>query len=297
MDLRLIHCFVEVAKTGSFTKAGERLFLSQSALSKAIQELETEWNTRLFDRSTRRIRLTDAGELFLRQAQNVLVAVDELSAIVGDLTNLHKGFVRMGLPPVIGSSFYPDIIATFQQKYPGIHIEFTENGSKKIESLILEGLLDIGMVVLPVDTNQFKMMPLVDRNLHLVVHPQHRYAQVDRVKLKELQDENFLLFDRGFAIFHSVYDACVQSGFEPHIEMESSQWDFLTECVAAGIGITFLPETICTRLESGRQAIIREVIPPIPWRLGLIWSQKHVLNHAELAWIDFVQDWFRSNER
>jgi DNA-binding transcriptional LysR family regulator len=293
VDLRLIRYFVEVAKTGSFTKAGDRLHISQSSLSKAIQELEKEWETRLFDRSTRRIRLTETGQMFLMQSEKVLQAMEQMRAVMGDVTQLRVGHVRMGLPPVIGSSFFPAMMAQFSQRYPGITIAMTERGSKEIERLVLEGSLDLGVVVLPVEADSFHAIQLIDRTLYLIVHPRHRLAHVAQVQLRDLAGENFLLFQRGFALYDRVCAACVQAGFQPRVMLESSQWDYLSESAAEGLGVTFLPETVCAKLDPHRVAIIRELSPAIPWRIGLIWSKQHLMSHAEQAWLDFVMQWFR----
>ena len=293
MDLRSIRYFVEIAKSGSFTKAGDRLHISQSSLSKAIQELEKEWGTRLFDRSTRRIRLTETGQLLLMQAEKVLQAMEQLRAVMGDVTQLRIGHVRMGLPPVIGSSFFPAMMAQFSRRYPGIVIEMTERGSKEIERLVLEGSLDLGVVVLPVEADSFQAIQLIDRNLVLVVHPQHRFADATQVMLSDLSEENFLLFQRGFALYDRVCAACVQAGFQPRVVLESSQWDYLSESAAEGLGVTFLPETVCAKLDPQRVAIIRNISPAIPWRIGLIWSRQHLMSHAEQAWLEFIKQWFR----
>jgi DNA-binding transcriptional LysR family regulator len=292
MDLRQLNYFMEIARLASFSKASQHLHLSQPTLSKMIKNLEEELGVPLFDRSTRRIHLTDTGEVLKEQGQLILKAFENLNAALTDVIQMKKGKFSLGLPPVIGASFFPKIIAQFHEQYPQIEIDLVEEGGKMIEQHLMEGSVDLGVVVLPVDEERFEVVPLVNRELLLIVNPLHRLAHREGVSLNDLQDEPFILFRQGFALHDRVREACIRAGYEPQIAYESTQWDFIAEMVAAGLGISLLPETICRKLDPVQITAIRMTEPKVHWDLAIIWNRSHYHSHAAKAWVQFVRDTF-----
>jgi len=295
MDIRQLSYFLEVAKQASFSKASVALHLSQPTLSKVVKTLEEEIGMVLFDRSTRRIQLTEAGEVVQAQAQLIIQSMENLLSAVADLSQMKTGKFTLGLPPVIGSSFFPEIIAQFHSLHPQIKIELVEEGGKVIERSLLEGRIDLGIVVLPVDAQLFEIVPIIQRELKLVVNTKHPLAGRGKVTLLELQNEAFILFRQGFALHDRVREACIRSGFEPKISYESTQWDLISEMVIANLGISLLPETICSKLDPQRISIIHEIEPAVHWNLAIIWAKNKYLSHAARGWIEFVRDTFQAD--
>lgn len=290
MDLRQLSYFLEVARHGSFSKASEKLHLSQPTLSKMVKNLEEELGLLLFERSTRRIHLTDAGEVVQAHAQHIMRSFENLDSALTEMKQIKTGHFTLGLPPVIGASFFPKIIARFHQLYPNVRIQLVEEGGKLVEQALLEGEIDLGVVVLPVDEEMFEIVPLVERELMLVVNPEHTLARKNQVSLLDLTEESFILFRKGFALHDRVREACIRSGYEPTVAYESAQWDFISEMVTANMGISLLPETICTKLDPVQITSIRMVEPKVYWNLAIIWHKNHYLSYAARAWIRFVQE-------
>ncbi|WP_135557694.1 LysR family transcriptional regulator [Paenibacillus cymbidii] len=293
MDIRQLRYFTAIAEQGSFSKASQTLHVSQPTLSKMVKQTEDELGVVLFDRSTRHIRLTDAGEALMVHASSIVKSVEQLQATLSDVVQSKRGSFSLGLPPVIGSSFFPDLIARFHRQFPGITIRLSEDGSKHIEQAIAEGALDVGVVVLPVDPGVFDHVPLVERALQLIVGSDHPLAGRQQAALRELEREPFILFRKGFALYDRVRDACIREGFEPHIAYESAQWDFISEMVAAGHGVSLLPETVCSKLDPERIAVIRKVEPRVPWNLGIVWRKSSYVSFAAREWIRFTSSSFR----
>lgn len=293
MELRELRYFLEVAKQRSFSKASQTLHLSQPTLSKVVKHMEQELQVTLFDRSTRHIHLTDAGEIVHKHAQMMKQCVVNLQIELAAMTQLNKGHVKLGLPPVIGSSYFPGIIAAFHQRYPHITLQLQEEGSKLVEHSLLKGTIDLGVVVLPVDEEQFELMPIIDRKLKLVVNINHPFAKQKEIDLHQLKNESFIMFRQGFSLYDRVREACISQGFEPIIKYESTQWDFMIEMIKSDLGIAFLPETICEKLYSADGVcVIESTQPVIPWNLGMIWRKNDYVSHAAQAWIDFVRKSF-----
>lgn len=289
MEFQQLLYFAEVAKQLSFSKAAQSLHSSQPSLSKAIKNLEEELGVVLFDRTTRYLRLTDDGEVVLKYAMETIAMSRDLQSTLNEGKQLKRGKLSLGLPPVIGSSFFPRMIADFRGEYPGVQLQLVEEGGKVVEQLVREAKLDVGVVVLPVDEEQFEVFPLAERQLSLIVNSSHALAGAQTVHLAELKEEPFILFREGFSLYDRVRESCIQEGFEPKIAYESSQWDFIGEMVGAGLGIAFLPDTVSRKIDLGSVSVIPETIPPIRWDLAAIWSKNHYLSHAARGWIEFIR--------
>jgi DNA-binding transcriptional LysR family regulator len=294
MDIRQLNYFLEVALQGSFSKASQNLHLSQPTLSKMVKTLEEELGVLLFDRSTRRIQLTDAGALVLSHTQNIMQSIDNLETAIAELKNIKKGEIKIGLPPLIGASFFPKIIGEFHNLYPNIDIHLVEEGGKMIEKALLEGSIDLGVVVLPVDEELYEVVPIVERELVLIVNSSHRLGKRTHVSFQDLRDESFILYSKGYALHDRVRDMCIQNGFEPNVTRESGHWLFISEMVSANFGISLLPETICHKLDPDKITTVRMSEPKVKWNLAIIWRKHHYLSFAAKEWIQFVQDIFKS---
>ncbi|MFP3393102.1 cidABC operon transcriptional activator CidR [Brevibacillus sp. SIMBA_040] len=289
MDIRHLQYFLEVARHNSFTKAAESLYITQPTISKMVRNLEEELGVELFERLGKRVVLTDAGWVLYSQADVMVKSFDNMTVHIHELMELKKGRIRIGLPPMVGANFFPRVIGKFCEQYPGIVLELLEVGSKKVEADVASGMLDSGVVLLPIDEEVFESYSFVNEEIQVVVHPTHRLAAKQKVFLAELVDERFLLFHEDFALHSRIIDECVRVGFHPQVIYKSSQWDFLSEMVAANIGITLLPETICSELDPDRFHVLSLVNPEIKWHLGMVWRKNAYLSYATREWIRFTQ--------
>lgn len=290
MDIRQMQYLLEVARLKSFTKAADALYITQPTISKTIKGMEEELGVVLFDRVGKSIELTDAGQLIVQQAQQIVASFQNLMAELDDLRNLKKGHIRIGLPPMVGVSFFPRVIGGFHDRYPEITIQLFEDGAKKVESDVAAGLLDVGVVVLPTVQEGLNSFPFVEEKLNLVVPLNHPLAERRQADLAELAEEGFVLFREDFTLHDRIIAECAKSGFQPRIIYESSQWDLISEMVAVGLGITLLPETICREVDRERVRILQLVNPSIPWKLGIVWREDRYLSFASREWIRFAQD-------
>lgn len=290
MDLKHLNYFVAVAEAGSFTQAARTLHITQPSLSKMVRMLEEDLGVQLIDRSSKQIELTDAGVTILRSAKHIIQSFEHMSSELEEVVSLKKGTLRLGIPPMVGSYFLPAIIEKFLTHYPQIKLQVIEQGGKRMEQDLLQGELDFSMVILPVkDMERYHILPCIHENLHLVVHANHELASSSTIRMHQLQHERFIMFRNDFTIHHLIKEQCEAAGFEPKIVFESSQWDFMTEMVAAKYGITLLPEGICEQLDPLRFASIPIVQPAIPWQLSMIWRKDKYLSFASREWIRFSE--------
>lgn len=294
MDIRHLEYFSEVARHCSFTKAAEVLHITQPTISKMIKTLEDELGVTLFSRSSKKIELTDAGKAVYSQAQHVLAAFYNLTSELADVMNIKKGCIRIGLPPIASSSIFPRVIGEFNKVYPHISLELIEVGSKIVERGIEDGTLDIGVICHIPDKNQgFDMFFCIKDPLMLIVHPDHPLANRSEVAFEELKDESFVLYRNDFSLHDNIVNRCIKSGFQPRIVCGSSQRDFMTEAVAAGLGIALLPRKICQELDFTRIKAIPLIEPSVYLELVVIWKKDRYLSFAAREWLKFTSSFLK----
>ncbi|MDU2064979.1 MAG: LysR family transcriptional regulator [Sporomusaceae bacterium] len=295
MDLIHLIYFVEVARKKSFTQAAKSLHVSQPAISKVIKTLEGELDTTLLERTGREILLTDTGEAIFERAQSILAEMTNLRSELADITGLKRGKLTFGLPPMIGARFFPQIISRFKQSYSEIDIQIMEAGSKEVESAIQSGLVELGVVALPLQGLHFEIFSLLDEPLRVVLPPSHELAQNSEIPLAALHQESFILYRDDFSLNDLILQECHKAGFEPKIALQSSQWDFIAEMVSANLGIALLPHTICQELDPKRFAIARLGQTVIPWHLAMIWKQGKYLSFAARQWLTVTKNYFAND--
>ena len=287
MELRQLRLFIEVAKHKSITKAAENMHISQPALSKSLMALEDELGMTLIIRTNKTSDLTDAGKVVLEYALRMTVLVDEMKTTLIDMTNLSRGQINIGLPPFIGSLFFPRVMAKFHHAFPNIELNITEYGGARVVKSVEEGEFELGVAVLPIDEQQFSVYPIVEEEMRLVVYKDHHLSDRVEVELKELREEEFIFYHEEFALNQIMRNHFIAVGFEPKILFKSSQWDLMTEMVAANLGITILPQSICNRAFNSDLKVIK-LQDNIMWKLAVITKKDRYISNAGRTFIDFI---------
>nr|WP_304219801.1 LysR family transcriptional regulator [Fredinandcohnia onubensis] len=291
MELKDLRYFMEVVDYGSFTKAAVNTYISQPTLSKSIKKLESGLNVELFERSTRKLVLTDAGKLVYKQATKILGAANELHTLLDDLINLPTGNIKIGIPPLIGTLFFPTIAQKFGKQHSQVSLELIELGAKRIEHLVDEGQVDVGIVVNPTDHSKFLVDPFIKEEFMLFTHPTHPLSNENSVKLEQLENESFILFNQEFALHNLIIQQCQNAGFTPIIAYVSSQWDLITELVIAQLGVTLLPKSIYSKMDETQINMIPLKSPPM-WELVVITKKDRYQSFAVRALLKFLADEF-----
>ncbi|KWW18248.1 LysR family transcriptional regulator [Peribacillus simplex] len=294
MDIKHLQYFIEVTNFNNFTRAADHLFITQPAISKMIKNLEIELGVELFDRSRKQLILTDAGRVVLEQAKLIDKAFRNLETAVDNLLGLKKGHIRIGLPPIIDASFFPQILSRFHEQYPNITFQLVEDGSKKIEESVQKDQIDIGVIVLPTNTSLFHHFSFLEEDINLIVYPSHPFANRQEIDLAELENESFILFNKDYVLRDLIISSCSEAGFSPHIVTESSRWDFIEEMVYCKLGVALLPESLCRHDERVRSIKVKQ--PSISWKLGFIWSKDHYLSYAAKEWLKYTKEALNNKE-
>ena len=250
ISTRQLRYFVEIADSGSFSAAAERLFVAQSALSRQIKELETQMQTPLFQRTARQPRLTAAGEAFYPRARNLLSELLKASEMATQVGNGQLGTLRLSHSSTVPmSGLLLQGIGTWLQRCPGVSMDIAKLSSEAQLEEIAEGRLDVGLLRLPVlrQREGVRVVPLYEEQVLLAVPPDHRLAHSDApVELAQLADEAFISIphpQRGGLSYLSA-ELCMRAGFFPKAARVMSRKTTQLQLIQAGFGIALLPKSM-----------------------------------------------------
>lgn len=290
MEIRHLEYFIEVARQKSFSKAADEMHISQPSISKVIKEIENHFGVTLFYRTTKYVELTDAGEIILEQAENIVSSFQNISAHLDGRSKLQSGKIRIGIPPITGLTTFACLFGPFRKEYPNINIQLFESGSKKIEAGIQDGTLDVGIICIPPrDRELYETTCSIQDPLRLVVHPEHPLAKCKIVDYASLSEEFFVLYSNDFSLNDLIMDRCMQAGFRPKVIFETLQLELMTQLVADHFGVALLPSTVCQHLDNDALVSLPMEDPPVYLQLAMAWKKDRYLSHVTKEWLQFVK--------
>lgn len=272
MILRYIHYFLAVAERGSFTRAAAALYVSQPALSQQIKLLEQTLGVRLFDRTGRTIRLTDAGFVFQQHARQALAALEAGARAVHDVEDLSRGHLRLGVTPTYTPWLIGPLMAAFWQRYPGVTLSLSEATQEQMEQRLVNDELDIGLGFSGDHAAELVATPFLQESLVAVVSQTHALAQRPQIALERLAAEPLALLDRSFATRVDIDRQCRERAVSLKIAMESSTLGAIMETIRRAPLATILPDTLvhaCDALCS------LAIAPPLAVRTGVLLARKN----------------------
>jgi LysR family transcriptional activator of glutamate synthase operon len=245
MDLRQLQALVLVAEEGQFTRAAERLGITQSSLSTQIGRLERELGLSLFDRTTRRVSLTDAGAVLLVTARSVLSELDDAKSELQQRRELLTGKVTIGVTQTPGPVDVVALLADFHRRHPRIELSVREDLSVNLATELREDRLDIAIltVVEAEHRRGLELQLLAVERLVAVLAPNHPLATRRQLGIEQLRDEDFVVSPPGATIRTAVTRAAQEAGFAPRVAFESREVTRIRAIVSAGLGIAFLPRS------------------------------------------------------
>ncbi|WP_410799336.1 LysR family transcriptional regulator [Lysinibacillus telephonicus] len=289
MSLVKYEIFSKVAELGNFTKAGEVLGLTQSAISHAISSLEKDFGFALVHRSKNGVKLTSEGQTMLSSMRLVIQAEEKLKQEASNILGVTKGKVRIGTFSSISSKWMPNIIRILDQNYPGIKIELHEGDYYEIEQWLSDGDIDCGFLNRS-HSKQFRFLPLIRDELLCIASSQSTLYHKDTIDIKEVEAEPFILTSYNgtndvLAIFYR-YDV------KPNIRFELFDEKGVISMVEHQLGITILPQLVFDQLPYNVRAI---PIQQESFRtIGL--ASKYQLSPATEKFIEVLQSWLSTNE-
>jgi LysR family transcriptional regulator, hydrogen peroxide-inducible genes activator len=241
MEFHQLRYVCAIAETGSFSRAAEHCHVAQPSLSQQVSKLEDELGTRLFDRLGRRVRLTDAGKIFLLRARAILQEIEAARSEVDYERKDTKGSISVGVIPTIAPYFMPPHVAKFTKKFPDASLRIIEETTPILVEGVRNLSLDLAIMSLPLKHREFEMIPLHKEPLYAVLPRDHALARRKEISLGDLRTESFVLL-RDSHCFHDIaVSACQRARVNPRVAFESGQFSSLLGMVSAGIGVSIVP--------------------------------------------------------
>lgn len=298
----------------SFSKAAQALFLTQPALSIAVQKVEEEIGMPLFDRTQKPLGLTEAGRIYVEKVLQLKILEDEMKRQIQDLSELNVGTIRIGGSSYFISYILPPVLIQYQKKYPGIKLDIIEAGAYELKELLKEQRLDITFVSQPNHEPLFKSFPAFQDRILLAIPAsfpvneelrefaltgediskgQHLHFECPSINLALLSDTPFILLEPKYNLRNrtdSFFDAV---GIQPPVSMEVAQIVTAYSLALAGIGATFVPDRI---VSGGRDSIryYKIVFPQTIRNMNIVTNKKSYIPRAVQLFIEIFSDYYRS---
>lgn len=284
MNIQKYMAFVKTVEYGSFTKAAEILKYSQSGISRMINDLEKEWKIILLERNKNGVKLSSDGMKLLPFAKSVVSDYEKLQMQVDELNGLQSGFIRIGTFSSVATHWLPNIINKFQEVYPNIDYELLLGDYTEIEEWILEGRVDCGFLRLPTHAD-FETIFLEQDKLMAIIPEKHTLNKYDKVPIKTLCDEPFMLLEKGAKA--EVSEIFEKYNLTPKIHFTT--WDdyAIMSMVESGLGISILPQLILKRVPY--HIIAKELDIPAYRNIGLALRNKKTASLAVKRFLDYLQ--------
>jgi DNA-binding transcriptional LysR family regulator len=296
MDFDQLATFVYVAKLKSFSRAGQKVFRSQSAVSAQIRQLEQAYHARLLDRSAKSVELTPAGEVLFEYAEKMLRLRDESVQFVADRGNVVQGPVMFGANEATCLYLLPDIFAEFQRRFPLVHISIYRNFSHKILQRVEDGSIDVGIVTLPTKSPNLKVHHIHRDRLRFMVSTRNPLAQRSKLTLEEVASQPLIFPRTGFT--RQVLDKL----FRPyrsriHVTMELPSIGMIKRFVGADAGVSFISESFAKdQVKAGEVKLLTVEGVELYRELGLVYKRDRSLPRAAQALIALIREYRKSAE-
>ncbi|WP_314174478.1 LysR family transcriptional regulator [Streptomyces winkii] len=273
MELRYLSSFVAVAEELHFGRAAKRLQMAQPPLSQQIRQLERELGVQLFERSTRSVRLTSAGEAFLKPVRTVLADIDIATRVAKAAGRGEYGRVSVGFAGASSHATLPRLTRAVRSAHPGIELVMLgQTYANHALTRVADGTLDLGFVRLPVNRPGVEHRVIAEEELVCALPSDHRLARHGRIAVADLAEEPFVSFpDRtGSSLRDVTLDTCAQNGFHPRIVQEAPDSYTILALVAMGVGVT-LTLTSCMHVQQTGLVYRPLAGPPVVLESALAW--------------------------
>jgi LysR family transcriptional regulator, hydrogen peroxide-inducible genes activator len=297
MTLNELRFVLAVAKTRNFRRAAEQCFISQPALSLAIQKLEVELGVSIFERGMSEVGLTAIGAQLVEQAQRTIEAAEQIRLLAAQGKNQLNTPLRVGMIYSVGPYLLPDLIPVLQKIAPQMPLEIEENITANLEQALRCGKLEVIVIALPFGDANIATRALYDEAFEVVVSHQHAWAKRRSIQPQELAEEKILRLDSGHCFSNQVSEICPELTRNTADIQSGTSLETIRNMVASGLGITVLPATANHKRYRTRLLSVIPFTQPAPSRrIALAWRKNftrpeaiealsHAIEHTPLAGI------------
>jgi DNA-binding transcriptional LysR family regulator len=288
MDFDQLETFLEVARLSSFSRAAEKRFRTQPAISAQIRSLEEEVGARLLDRTGGKVSLTSPGKEFQKYAEEAVQARRNILLHLAEMERVPRGEIVVGANEATCLHILPEVFASFKQQYPSVNVSINRSEHTRILEQIFDNSIDFGIVSLPVSDNRLTVVPIHKDELVVITDPQHPLAKLKAVTVEQVAEYPLLLPQSG-RTREAIENALSERRLKPNISMELDSSELMKRFVAAGLGIGFIARSsVLEDIRAGVLAALPISDAAMRRELALVFRKDKALSRGALAFIDIA---------
>ncbi|WP_115717237.1 LysR family transcriptional regulator [Gallaecimonas mangrovi] len=287
MDTKALRYFYEVAKLQSFTLAAQHLGVAQPAVSMAVKKLEAELHLSLFHRQDRKVTLTDEGKRLFPHAEKILKALNDAEREMEELQGLATGEVRVGIPSMLGSYYFPPILMAFRHRHPNLNLSVIEAGTWQLRQMLEAGELDLAVIVSEFLPPELEARIFTTEEMRVTVAKDHPFAKLTAVDPEAFFQQELVMFQEGYFHRKIVDRLAKEAGCTPNIVFQTNLVPLIKSIVKQGFGITTL---LKLAVESDPDLVSLSFSDPVWLQLSIAWRRDSYLSRANQAFVHFLMD-------
>ncbi len=289
MEISYICEFVTLAETCNYMEAADQLFISQSALSRHIKTLEDDLGVQLFDRTTRKVSLSEFGSLFLPFARQIATIRYEYEATISAAKMAEHDHIRIGSIPTMINYHITDLLANFQKSNPGISMDVFEGDTLELTKMLRSGQCDLAFLRQTEESAEdLNMLPFQGDQIVAIMSRKHPFASRSYIRTEQLKNEPLILLSRNTYMYSLCVNTCKKAGFEPHIMLTMHRADNMLDFVRKGMGIALLNRGPTESMLTDDLVAI-DIEPRIFTHVALAYPKGKQLNAGAKRFINMIQ--------
>ncbi|MGY8827587.1 MAG: LysR family transcriptional regulator [Candidatus Latescibacterota bacterium] len=289
MDLYQLRGFYEIARERSFTRAAEKLFLTQPAISLQIKALESELGERLLDRNRRNICLTMAGEVLFGHVQHIFAHLESAKNEMAALREELRGRLVIGTSDTNCTYILPSVLSQYRQSYPGVELDIRNRMSPEVANLVAADEVDLGLATLPVKHRDLVEEFLFERREVLICRPDHALGKRKNISLDKVVEYPLLALERGSTSRQLLDGAFAERDLHPQFSMELGGVEVMKRFVEIGLGVALVPQ-VAVEVEVERGTIHALSVRGLKTRqVGLVEHRGRKRSPAATAFVEILQ--------
>src|SRR5690348_4064184 len=294
MDLRQLRYLVALADERHFTRAAEREHIAQPALSQQIRRLEEEVGVALVERTTRRVSITEAGDVLVARARRILSELNAAEAEIEALRGILTGHVSVGAMHTMGPVDVSLALAIFHQRHPGVELTVLEQSSEELAEMLRDDVLDLAYLSVTerIESHGLGLHQLVSEELVVILPRAHPLAKRSGVRMSELAGEQFISYREGSRLREILNLAAREAKFDPHVMLESNESRRIRRLVGRGMGVAILPQSDTEGSGDEAIAVVNLDQPALTRDITLAWRQGRRHPPAVAEFIELSRELF-----
>ncbi len=258
MLLEALKIFRDIVETGSYSRAAERNFVTQSAVSQQIKHLEHTLSIRLLERRRQKIGLTPAGQIFYRGSREIISRYDEMLNALQKASHVMEGHIRISTIHNVGTYVLQSYVKNFIKRYPHVRIHIEYRKSSQVYEDLLSHRADLGIVAFPTQRNSLQILPFRNDEMVLIAPPTHPFSRKRRIDIRAIAGQKFIAFSHNIPTRRAVDDMFKRHGVRVEVALESDDTETLKSAVEIGEGLSVVPQTVVEReVRAGKLCAVR----------------------------------------